>query len=113
MSNLFDNIQKAVFGAVTDTFGYDASWQPSDASDFTTGRVLLKEPTNQSELGGIEYNPTTYIAEYHIPHFEGLKKAADEGRTETLTINNNEYYVRRVDAHWDGKTFIAILEKIT
>lgn len=110
--NLFDNIQEAAFGTVSDTFGYDATWQPSDLSDYQTARVLLKEPTSQSELGQIEYSPTTYIAEYHIPGFVGLKEAADLGRSEKLTINNIEYFVRKVDAVWDGKTFRAILEKI-
>lgn len=111
--NLFDNIQKVAFGTVSDTFGYDCYWQPSDGSDGTTARVLLKEPTKATELGDIEYSPTTYIAEYHAPNLDGLKAAADDGKTETLAINNIDYFVRKVNAVWDGKTFQAILEKIS
>ena len=112
MSNLFDNIQKAAFGTVADTFGYDAVWVPSDLSGSQTARVLLKEPTKQEELGDVDYSPYTYIAEYHSPNFEGLKELVDNNETEKLTINNIEYYVRKVDALWDGKTFRAILQKL-
>lgn len=113
MSNLFDNIQKAVFSTASDTFGYDAAWQPSDGSNIQTARVLLKEPTKEAELGGIEYSPFTYIAEFHQPALVGLKDAVDNNLSEKLTINNIEYYVRKVDAIWDGQTFRAILEKLT
>lgn len=111
MANLFDSIQKAAFGIVSDSFGYDASWQPSDGSDYQTARVLFKEPTKQYELGDVEYTPYTYIAEYHKPAFDGLFDAVASGRSETVVINQIEYYVRKVDAIWDGNTFRAILAK--
>jgi len=113
MGNLFDSIQKAAFGVVTDTFGYDATWQPSDGSDYQTGKCLFKEPTKQHELGDVEYTPYTYLAEYHKPAFDGLFEAVASGKDETITINQIDYYVRKVDAIWDGQSFRAILSKIT
>lgn len=111
MSNLFDSIQKAAFGIVTETFGYEASWQPSDGSAYQTAKVLLKEPTKAHELAGIEYTPYTYIIEYHKPAFEGLFQLVAANSLETIQINQIDYYVRKVDAIWDGNTFRAILEK--
>ncbi len=113
MANLFDDIQKAAFGIVTDTFGQDATWQPSDGSDYQAGKVLLKEPTKEHELAGVEYTPQTFVAEYHKPAFDGLYDAVAYGRSEKVEINQIEYFVRKVDAIWDGQTFRAILEKLT
>lgn len=110
--SLFDSIQKAAFGIVTNTFGEDAAWQPFDGSDYQTAKVLFKEPTKQHELGDIEYTPYTYIMEYHKPNFEGLFESVAKNNSEHISINQIDYYVRKVDAIWDGQTFRAILEKI-
>lgn len=113
MSNLFDSIQKAAFSIVTNTFGYEAKWQPSDGSDYQTARVLFKEPTKPHEIGSMDFDPFTYIAEYHPGHFPGLKESIDAGNSERVTINEIDYHVLKVDTIWDGKTHKLILQKAT
>jgi hypothetical protein len=50
--------------------------------------------------------------EYRAGVFEGLFEAAREKTTETVTIGGVEFYVRHVEAVYDGKTYRAELEKI-
>jgi hypothetical protein len=110
--SFFDNFQKVAFGVVTTLMGDVATWQPSDGSDYQTAEVLLKEPTNERDLGDVTYSPYTYIIEYYIHKLTGLKNLVDSGTNELITINEIEYYVRKVDALHDGKTYKAILEKV-
>lgn len=110
--SFFDNFQEVAVGVVTNLMGDVATWQPSDGSDYQRAEVLLKEPTNERDLGDVTYSPTTYIAEYYSPKLDGLKKLVDSGSNELITINEIEYYVRKVDALHDGKTYKAILERL-
>lgn len=112
MRNLFDRIQRAAFKVVTNTFGYCATWQPSDGSKYQTAEVLKKEPTKEYELAGIDYTPQTWIAEYHKPHFPGLFESVAAGNNEKITIKNDEFYVRKVDPIWDGQSYKMVLEQI-
>lgn len=112
MANIFDRIQKSAFKVVTNTFGYCASWQPSDGSKHETAQVLKKEPTKEYELAGIEYNPQMWLAEYHKPHFPGLYQASESGKHEEITINNELYYVRKVVPIWDGQSYRIIMQHI-
>ncbi len=112
MPNLFDNAQKAAFGIVTNTMGYNASWSPSSGSELQEGKVLLKEPTREEELLGVEYNPTVWVSEWHKPDFEGLFEASRDGKKETIIIEGVSYRVRAVTAIYDGKTYKAVLQKI-
>lgn len=113
MPNLFDNIQKAAFGIVTTTMGYDASWSPSVGSEMQEARVLLKEPTREEELLGIDYSPVVWITEWHYPDFAGLFEATRNGKVERITIGADTYRVRAVTTIYDGKTYKAVLQKET
>jgi hypothetical protein len=111
MTNLFDNIQRAAWGIVSNNMGYDASWQPVDGSDVQTARVLLKEPTAEYELGGIDYTPMTFIMEYQRPDFAAMFDSVAGGIIETVTVDGQAYYVRHVSAINDGKTYKAVLQR--
>lgn len=92
-------------------YGYDATWQPSVGGSLQTGRVLLKEPTSDYELGGVTFTPFCSIMEYFVGVFPELFNAANNKRNETVTVNDVEYYVRTVTAKYDGKTFVAVIER--
>lgn len=113
MSNLFDGLQKMMFNVVTNTMGYNATWQPAMGGTAKTGRVLLKEPTGRYEVvDGVEYTPFNYMMEYQKGVFDGLIDAIRDSYDETVNINGIAYYVRKVEAVYDGKTYRALLEKI-
>jgi len=108
--NLFDGIQKSMFSVVTETFGYDATWIPSLGGVTKKAKVLLKEPSKDSELAGATYTPTTYIVEWWGEEWTGLKQAIDNGNNEQVTINSKVYDVRSVTLLYDGKNNRAVLE---
>lgn len=113
MSNIFDKLQANAEGIVRETMGFDASWTPAAGGlpEFT-GRILLKEPTEKDNLRGVEYNPFIYLIEYFGEDFQGLKESSDAGTIETLIVNGEYYEVRIVVSMYDGKTFVAISEKV-
>lgn len=111
MSNLFDELQEGAFDVVTDTMGYDAAW-----GSFT-GRVLFNQPTEMERLGKQTptiYNDKTYIMEYREGVFPGLFEAvrASKQKAEKMTVNEIEYMVRKVEKKYDGKNYVATLEKL-
>jgi hypothetical protein len=109
--NLFDNIQRQMFNTVSNVYGYDAIWNKSTGGT-VTGRILLKEPTKEYDLNGVPFTPFNSIMEYQTGVFEGLFEAARKKTTETVTIGGVEFYVRHVEAVYDGRTYRADLEKI-
>jgi len=112
MSNLFDIVQRAAWGVVTNTMGYDATWQPADGSDEQTARVLLKEPTKEYELSGVDYTPHTFIMEYQRPDLAELFNSVAQGIIEQVTVDGAAYYVRHIAAIDDGKNYRAVLQKL-
>ena len=109
--NLFDNIQKQMFDTVGTVYGYDAVWTPSIGGDDVAGRVLLKEPTQEYDVNGVPYTPFHSIMEYRSGVFEGLFDAVRSKRNEVVTIGSLTYFVRHVEAAYDGKTYRASIEK--
>lgn len=113
MSNVFDGYKANVFDIAAQTMGYDSLWIPSDGSvpDGYTARVLFNNPSEKKNLAGIEYDPRNWKMEYRFTQFPGLKDIVDTSTTEeSVTINGHDYWVRAVDAKFDGDTYIAILE---
>lgn len=108
--NIFDDLQNMMFDVVSDTMGYDAVW--ITASPQKTARVLLKEPTEQYDLNGVPYSPFNYMMEYRRGEFDGLIDNVRHNSDERLLINGSEYYVRTIQAAYDGKTYRALLEKL-
>lgn len=111
--NLFDDLQDASFDVVTNTYGYDATWSPSEGGDDVVARVLFNNPTNKQKLSGVEYDPYHYKMEYKKGDLPGLKEAIDKTGTETVTIQGQQYYVRQVLTLFDGRTMEATLEPVT
>lgn len=109
--NLFDGIQDLMFDTVGRIYGIDASWTPSAGGTAQTGRVLLKEPTQEYDMNGVPYTPFHRIMEYRKGVFPGLFEAARQKRNESVTINGAQYYVRNVRAEYDGRTLKAEIEK--
>lgn len=108
--NLFDDLRDASFDVVSNTMGYEASWEPSEGGNVQTARVLFNNPTEGKKLSGVEYDPYHYEMEYRVGHFEGLKQSVDSNNIEAVTIRGKEYNVRQITAKWDGNTMIAVLE---
>lgn len=110
--NPFDGMQAAAYTVVSDTMGYNATWIPSNGSapGGIVGRVLFKNPTQNKELGGIDYDPNHYEMEYFAGVFDALKPLVDLNNvSETVIISGNNYLVQGVKQNFDGKTFIATL----
>lgn len=108
--NPFDNLQSLSFGITTQLMGYDASWTPIAGGGEKTARVLFKDPSEVSELAGVEYNPLGFMMEYQQGDFDGLFESARSGDVETVRVNGQDYYVKSVKAFYDGKTLRARLE---
>lgn len=112
MGNLFDSLRDSAFDVTLATFGYDASWTPSNApSTPITARVHFKDPNDKHDAGGMEYMPLSPFIEYRFPSFLGLYELvrANNGR-EYITIDGNTYEVSTVDRQADGKTYKAMLK---
>lgn len=110
MSNPFDILQENSFNVVTATMGYDAAWTPLEGGDAQQGRVLFKDPTEMSELAGMEYSPVGFMMEYRFGAFSGLFESVRIGNPEKVSVNGIMYYVRDVKSVYDGKTFRAKIE---
>lgn len=109
--NLFDGIQRQMFDTVSKMYGYNASWTPSAGGAAVTGRVLLKEPTNEYELNGVEFTPFLSIMEYRQGVLNGLMEAVRSKRNETVVVDGVEYFVRTCTAKYDGKTIVAVVQR--
>lgn len=113
MANPFDGLKRRIFDVVARTMGYNATWVPANGSQpgGYTVRVLFNNPTDKKNLAGVEYDPFNWKMEYRFDNFPGLKQAADTMTTaEVVTIEGRQYYIRSVNAKWDGQTYIATLE---
>ncbi len=114
MANLFDSLQDKTFDVAANTMGYPATWQPTAGGPIQSATVLYKDDTQKYEISNMEYQPTTWRMEYRYPHFAGLKESVDSTVDETVIITlpggETDFYVRRVESLFDGKTFVAYLE---
>lgn len=114
MGNLFDSLQDNTVDVVTNTMGYPASWQPVAGGPVITAAVLYNANTDKYDLSNMGYEPEKWRMEYRAPFFPGLKQSVDENVDEIVTITlpdgDTEFFVRRVIAAFDGKTFIAYLD---
>lgn len=118
MGNLFDKLQKGAAKVVHSTFGYMVSWQPLAGGDPFTAKILFKEPTKKDETGGMEFSPFSYSMEYDRDELPGLLEYVRAGNDEVVNIyqigettaEGKEYDVRTVDAIFDGKNYMALLE---
>ncbi len=96
------------------TFGYGASWLPSTGNpgaDPYTARVLFKEPTaNKDMLDNVMFRDIDYYLEYFEGDFPGLIQSVRDGNSETLTIMENDYWVRQIKKSYDGKTYKVLMD---
>ena len=110
----FDDLEERVFGHVLDLMGESALWQSSDGATIT-GLLLFNNPTMPSTIGQSDeylYKPVTPTAEYYRDAFVGLKEATDKQYEEFLIIREKKYLVTKVEAKFDGDTYIATLELV-
>lgn len=115
MSNPFDGYIQKMFDVTTNVMGYDASWTPSSVEDaqVMVGRVHYREPNEKEMLAnGVQYMPFVFIMEYKVGVFPGLQEDVRMGRSEIVTVNGVQHYVRSVVKTVDGQTFEAQLERI-
>lgn len=116
MANLFDSLQDNAFDAAANTMGYPATWQPTAGGAAKTATVLYNDNTEKYQLSNMDFKPERWSMQYRYPLLQGLKESTDENTDETVTIalpaGNVQFLVRRVETEFDGKTFIAYLQKI-
>lgn len=117
MSNLFDSLQGNLVNVVNNNMGYPATWQPSVGGPLQNAIVLYKDNTEEYKLSNMDYEPAKWRMEYFYPAFADLKSLVDINEDETVIITLpgglTEFYVRKVERMFDGKTSIAYLEKKT
>jgi len=117
--NPFDSLSTRVFGSISETMGYDASWSPESGDPALTARVLFEEPTQDQLIGELSdaFSPRTYFIEYWDGDFTGLFESSRGTGEETITIEirgeSRDFYVRFVEAKFDGRNYLARLEEIT
>jgi hypothetical protein len=96
--------------------GHVATWIPAEGGQSKTGTVLLKSPTEANAyLGSQAYNlpefdAYSWMMEYRKGVFTGLKESVDGRGTEYVTVNGQEFFVNKVDAIFDGRTYVARLQ---
>jgi len=114
--NVFDRFQDRAFDIVSNTMGYEATWTPAEGGSEQTGIVLFKNPTEANAyLGSQAYNlpefdAYSWMMEYRKGVFTGLKESVDTRSYEYVTVNNQKFFVSKVDAIFDGRTFVARLQ---
>lgn len=114
--NVFDRFQDRAFDVVSKTMGYEASWEPANGGSLQTGIVLFKNPTEANAyLGSQTYNlpefdAYSWMMEYRKGVFTGLKESVDTRAYEYVTVNEQKFFVSKVDAIFDGRTFVARLQ---
>jgi hypothetical protein len=114
MANVFDDAKRAAFDTVGMVMGYDATWSPSAGGPQQTARILYKDPTEDKELAMIDFSPNEYVMEYRVDFFTGLKLSIGSSNQEVITIaGKGDFYVRKVDAIFDGDRFRAIIKPKT
>ncbi len=112
--NIFDSMQDGLFDITTNTFGYEASWQPTAGGTPLTGRVHYRRPNEKDSMtSGVAYAPFVFFMEYKEGVFDGLQEAVRNGSTdEVVTVQGVTHYVRSVERVYDGRTYQAHLERI-
>lgn len=114
----FDTIQKNMVTKVNSLYGYRAVWVPTDLSGQQVAQILFKDPTREKDISGlVEYDPKNIYAEFKIGDFPGLRDLANAADSqEQMSIEETDatrlYYVRQVNLKYDGKTCIAVLERV-
>jgi len=119
--NIFDSIQKTAFAIVTTTFGNAAIWVPSNSEtgEEKKANVLYKDATEATGISDNDYNIERYVMEYQAGDFDGLKESVAKGGDEKVRIETEggtgvylEFFVRRTERKYDGKTIVAILNPV-
>jgi hypothetical protein len=110
--NAFDRFRTTANSVVRNIMAYAAVWIPSDGSkpEGYSAKVLFKNPTENKELAGVEYDPDHYQMEYTEDQFPGLRAlVADNNGGEQVTLNNVLYNVQHINTKFDGNAVIADL----
>ncbi len=110
MANLFDHLQDTAFNLVTKTMGYAASWTDGQALT-QNANVLLNDPTKTATILDQPFNPKMHLMEYKQGDFKGLFELVNSGKEHIVTINGMNYGVLDVNSKFDGKTYVATLQK--
>lgn len=110
--NLFDGLQDTMFGTVTNTMGYDATWTPKAGGSAKTAKVLYNGPTEKEKLFATDFDPEKVTMEYKAGDLPGLFEATKPSeKPEVITITGiGDFHVRSIKKKWDGKTFEAQLK---
>lgn len=103
-----------MFDTVTNTFGYNAKWTPSNEETEQSAKVLYKDATESQTLSEQDYNIEDPIMEYKKGDFLTLQQLVSEGIKEKVKIELTtgvftEFIIRRIESKYDGKTILAFL----
>lgn len=115
--NIFDSIQKTAFEVVTASFGYDATWMPSNGDPEQKESVLYKDPTEAYGFVMANFHVERHVMEYQKGQFPGLKENVDNGNIEKINIDNGRgeilrFTVKYIESRYDGKTIRAHLNTL-
>jgi len=109
----FEALQRSTFSVIQGVMGFAATWTPAAGGTTLTSRVLFQNPTEDMKLAGVDYDPAHWRMEYQIGDFNGLFTAANARQSaEVVTIEGENYYVRKVSKKFDGKTYVADLQPV-
>lgn len=110
--NIFDSLKANVFGIVTHTMGYYATWVSSESGISYTARIGFKDPSEKEYLAGLEdYDPNAPYLDYFVGYFPGLKESSDAGNPEYVEVEGKGFFVvLKVVTKVDGDTYIAKLQ---
>ncbi len=115
--NIFDAIQNTAFDVTAVTFGYPASWLPSNNDPEKIAQVHYKDATAKRELDANDYQIEEEFMEYKKGDFDGLFEIVANAGTEKVNItfaenDVREFHVRRCEKLVDGRTIKAFLQPI-
>lgn len=116
--NPFDSIQATAFKTVASTFGYAATWTPSQGGEQKSATVLYKDATEKHGLSNVDFESERYQMEFQKGDFDGMKEAVAAGENERVFIqttetDNLQFVVQRTETKFDGKTIIAFLRPLS
>jgi hypothetical protein len=112
---LFDDIQRAAFGATATVFADVATWTSTDTKATVTANVFFKNPNDPIKIGEqdkIEYRPYDFSIEFYETDFVGLKALTDKCALQKVSVKGYILLIREVRQCFDGKTYIAYGEEV-
>lgn len=111
MGSFFDSFRDNVFSHTTKTFGYPCEWTSTDGLVSFSGLVHFKNPTEEVQIQGVEYDSDDWIMEYNAVDFPGLLDRVEQVNNvpEKISLDGKTFTVKNAYKVHDGGTIRANL----